>query len=75
LGKDRPDRLLDCHARRAQFSEREGTPLDRVHLPEGKVLSIREHIAAGCGVLKTAWPINSGFVPGFKDFAFSYSWG
>ena len=54
LGKDRQYRLLYCRTCQARFSERKGTPLYRAHLPEDKVLSILEHIAAGCGVVKTA---------------------
>ena len=54
LGKHRQYRLLYCRTCRARFSERKGTPLYRAHLPENKVLSILEHIAEGCGVLKTA---------------------
>jgi hypothetical protein len=54
LGKHRQYRLLYCRTCRARFSERKGTPLYRAHLPEDKVLSILEHIAEGCGVLKTA---------------------
>lgn len=54
LGKDRQYRLLYCRSCRARFSERKGTPLYRAHLPEDKVASILEHVAEGCGVLKTA---------------------
>jgi IS1 family transposase/transposase-like protein len=54
LGKDRQYRLLYCRSCRARFSERKGTPLYRAHLPEEKVTSILEHVAEGCGVLKTA---------------------
>ena len=54
LGKSRQYRLLYCRTCRARFSERKGTPLYRAHLPEDKVISILEHIAEGCGVLKTA---------------------
>jgi hypothetical protein len=54
LGKHRQYRLLYCRTCRARSSEREGTPLYRAHWPEDKVLSILEHIAEGCGVLKTA---------------------
>jgi transposase-like protein len=54
LGKDRQYRLLSCRTCRARFSERKGTPLYRAHLPEDKVLSILDHIAEGCGVLKTS---------------------
>src|SRR3954466_6383541 len=54
LGKHRQYRLLSCRTCRDRFSERKGTPLYRAHLPEDKVLSILNHIAEGCGVLKTA---------------------
>ena len=54
LGKSRQYRLLYCRSCRARSSERKGTPLYRAHLPEGKVTSILEHVAEGCGVLKTA---------------------
>ena len=54
LGKSRQYRLLYCRSCRARFSEREGTPLYRAHLPEDKVSSILEHITEGCGVRQTA---------------------
>src|SRR5262245_35456210 len=54
LGKHRQYRLLYCRTCRARFSERKGTPLYRAHLAEDKVLSILDHIAEGCGVLKTS---------------------
>jgi IS1 family transposase/transposase-like protein len=54
LGKSRQYRLLYCRSCRARFSERKGTPLYRAHLPEERVTSILEHVAEGCGVLKTA---------------------
>jgi IS1 family transposase len=54
LGKHRQYRLLYCRSCQARFSERKGTPLYRAHLPQDKVLSILDHIAEGCGVLKTA---------------------
>jgi transposase-like protein len=54
LGKSRQFRLLYCRTCRARFSEREGTPLYRAHLPEDVATSILEHIHEGCGVRKTA---------------------
>jgi hypothetical protein len=54
LGKSRQYRLLYGRSCRARFSERKGTPLYRAHVPEGKVISILEHVTEGCGVLKTA---------------------
>lgn len=54
LDKHRQYRLLYCHTCQARFSERKGTPLYRAHLPEDKVLLNLNHMAEGCGVLKTA---------------------
>jgi LacI family transcriptional regulator len=54
LGTPRQDRLISCRRCRTRCSERKGTPLYRAHLPEDKVLSILNHIAEGCDVLKTA---------------------
>jgi hypothetical protein len=38
-----------------RFSERNGTPLYRAHLPKDKVTSILEHVTEGGSVLQTAW--------------------
>jgi transposase-like protein len=54
LGEHRQYRLLYCRSCHARFSERQGTPLYRAHLPEEKVTSILEHVTEGCGVRQTA---------------------
>ena len=46
-------RMLRCSACKARFSERKGTPLFDSRLPPGKVESVLEHIAEGCGVRQT----------------------
>ena len=52
-GKGKQIRLLYCHACKARFSERKGTPLFGAQLPEEKVVSLLDHIAEGVGVRKT----------------------
>src|ERR1035438_10821580 len=47
-------RLLYCRKCKARFSERKGTALFGMQLPEDKCVSVLEHLAAGCGVRKTA---------------------
>ena len=46
-------RILECRTCGARFSEREGTPLYRSHIPPEKAVSILEHLAEGCGVRQT----------------------
>ena len=45
--------MLRCSACKDRFSERKGTPLFDSRLPPGKVESVLEHIAEGCGVRQT----------------------
>lgn len=52
VGKAR--RLLCCRCCGARFSERKGTALFGSKLPEGKALSVLEHLQEGCGVRQTA---------------------
>jgi transposase-like protein len=52
-GKQNHIRLLYCNACKARFSERKGTPLFDARLPQEKVESVLEHVAAGCGVRQT----------------------
>lgn len=47
-------RLLRCRTCKARFSERKGTPLFDVRLPEEKVVSLLEHLVEGVGVRKTS---------------------
>jgi transposase-like protein len=53
LGKHKQFRQRYCNACRARFSEREGTPLYRFHLPEEKALAVLEHLDEGCGIRPT----------------------
>ena len=50
-GKSR--RMLRCRTGKARFSEDKGTPLFDARLPPGKVESVLEHVAEGCGVRQT----------------------
>ena len=52
-GKSR--RMLRCRTCKARFSERKGTPLFDARLPPGKLVSVLEHVAEGCGVRQTGW--------------------
>ena len=47
-------RLLYCRTCKKRFSERKGTPLFGLRLPEEKMVSLLEHISEGCGVRKTS---------------------
>lgn len=47
-------RLLYCHTCKARFSERKGSALFDVRLPEAKAVQVFEHLAEGCGVRQTA---------------------
>ncbi len=53
-GKNSHIRLLYCRTCKKRFSERKGTPLFGLRLPEGKMVSLLEHISEGCGVRKTS---------------------
>ena len=53
-GKNNHIRLLYCRTCKERFSERKGTPLFGLRLPEEKMLSLLGHISEGCGVRKTA---------------------
>lgn len=52
-GPDKSRRMLRCSTCKARFSERKGTPLFDARLPPGKVESVLEHVAEGCGVRQT----------------------
>jgi len=52
-GKGKQIRLLYCHACKARFSERKGTPLSHSHLPTEKAVSVLEHLVEGNGVRQT----------------------
>jgi transposase-like protein len=53
LGKYKQFRQLYCNTCRARFSEREGTPLYRCHLPEEEAHAVLEHLDEGCGIRPT----------------------
>ena len=52
-GPDKSRRMLRCRTCKARSSERKGTPLFDARLPHGKVESVLEHVAEGCGVRQT----------------------
>jgi LacI family transcriptional regulator len=52
-GPDKARRMLRCRTCKTRFSERKGTPLFDARLPPGKVESVLEHVAEGCGVRQT----------------------
>jgi len=52
-GKD-PIRYLRCHACGEEFSERKGTALFHLKIPEAQAAAIIDHLDAGCGVVATA---------------------
>ncbi len=53
-GKNNHIRLLYCRICKKRFSERKGTPLFGLRLPEEKMLSLLDHISESCGVRKTS---------------------
>jgi LacI family transcriptional regulator len=52
-GPEKARRMLRCRTCKTRFSERKGTPLFDARLPPGKVESVLEHVAEGCGVRRT----------------------
>lgn len=52
-GPDKSRRMLRCRTCKGRFSERKGTALFDARLPPGKVESVLEHVAEGCGVRQT----------------------
>jgi LacI family transcriptional regulator len=52
-GAEKRLRILECRTCGRRSSERQGTPLFRSHLPEGKAVSVLEHLGEGCGVRQT----------------------
>lgn len=52
-GPEKSRRMLRCRTCKARFSERKGTPLFDARLPPGKLVSVLEHVAEGCGVRQT----------------------
>ena len=53
-GQTQPIRLLYCRTCKARFSERKGTPLFGVCLPEEKAIDLLKHLADRNGVRATA---------------------
>jgi transposase-like protein len=53
-GQNSHIRLLYCRTCKKRFSERKGTPLFGLRLPEEKMISLLDHICEGCGVRKTS---------------------
>jgi transposase-like protein len=52
-GPAKQRRVLACRTCQKRFSERKGTPLYRAKLPEGKALSVLQHLQESCGVRQT----------------------
>lgn len=52
-GRDRI-RYLRCHDCGEEFSERKGTALFKLKIPEAKAVAILDHLDAGCGMVATA---------------------
>jgi transposase-like protein len=52
-GPDKQRRVLACRTCQARFSERKGTLLYRSKLPEGKALSVLQHLQESCGIRQT----------------------
>ena len=52
LNKER--RVLACRTCQQCFSERKGTALYRCKLPDGKALSVLQHLQESCGVRQTS---------------------
>lgn len=53
-GQNHHIRLLYCRTCKKRFSERKGTPLFGLRLPEEKILSLLGHLSESCGVRKTS---------------------
>ena len=53
-GKNNHIRLLYCRTCKKRFSERKGTPLFGLRLPEEKMIFLLDHVAESCGVRKTS---------------------
>jgi transposase-like protein len=53
IGKNKTIRQLYCHACKARFSERKGTPLYHAKLSTDTVVAILDHVREGCGVRQT----------------------
>lgn len=53
-GQRKDIRIFYCRTCKKRFSERKGTPLSRSSLPEGKALSVLEHLREGCGTRGTS---------------------
>ncbi len=47
-------RFLNCRSCKAQFSERQGTPLFDLRLPKARIFDVVKHLAEGIGGRKTA---------------------
>ena len=54
FGKEGRIRLLYCRTCQARFSERKGTPLFHIKLPDERSEQVLAHLAEGCGVRQTS---------------------
>jgi hypothetical protein len=53
-GRDKRIRMVYCRTCKKAYSERKGTAFERSQLPDGKVVSVFEHLREGCGVRATS---------------------
>jgi transposase-like protein len=53
-GRGQRIRMVYCRTCKRSFSERKGTPLEDSRLPEGKAISLLEHIREGTGTRATS---------------------
>ena len=54
FGKEGRIRLLYCRTCKARFSERKGTPLFHIKLPDERREQVLAHLTEGCGVRQTS---------------------
>ena len=47
-------RFVRCRSCKQEFSERKGTALFAMHLPEQNAIAVLKHVGDGCGVRQTA---------------------
>ena len=53
-GPNQSRRMLRCRTCKTRSSERKGTAFERSQLPPDKVVSVLDHVRAGCGVRATS---------------------
>jgi transposase-like protein len=53
-GPNKDRRVLACRTCQCRFGERKGSALYRCKLPDGKALSVLQHLQESCGVRQTS---------------------